>query len=692
MALSVALLCIVGIVTNAVELAHPEPDVRFDLTGIITFTSGESTPVIALEDRSGAITLANETVSPHVDVVPGDRIRAWGVGDVLLQKRNRVRLNCKEIRLLSHGPAPQPHETAIQDLQDGKYDFRLVRFPCILRDVFADEIDAGYLFLTLSDGDETITAALRRSSTNEARFASLIGAKLTATGLCRPTGTGNRSYNGRHLSITDPDTAFAINEIPGRHPFDLPGIGVLDDLSPSRIARHGRCRAIGTVLAVWDGNRALLRDKIGREFGATFVSAPVPKCGSFVEVAGLPATDLYHINLLRAIWRTTPGNPVKDELPAPATIVSLFTDDLGRDALQPKLHARVLRIVGTVKAVDAKERPAARLYLEDSGRVLPVDFGSAVSAVENLGVGSRVELTGICVMEGDNWTPYTPFPQLRSILLVLRTPADIRVLSRPSWWTPARLSGILAALFTILIAILLWNLLLRKAIRRREHELKDEIFARVGADLKFHERTELAVELHDSLSQGLTGISLELSAAERLLDKPEELRRHLGVAVSSLRSCRNDLRNCLWDLRNNTLEEGDMDESIRRTLVPVVGDADMRIRFNVPRTRLPDSSTHALLCIIRELVTNALRHGKADMIRIAGNVEDGRLSFSVRDNGRGFCPSSAPGIREGHFGLQGIRDRIRRFDGTIEIESNPGSGTKVTVTMLMPDREKGISA
>ena len=96
-------------------------------------------------------------------------------------------------------------------------------------------------------------------------------------------------------------------------------------------------------------------------------------------------------------------------------------------------------------------------------------------------------------------------------------------------------------------------------------------------------------------------------------------------------------------------------------------------------TQLTDTTAHAVLNIARELTVNAVRHGHALRVRIAGEVKDGRVRFSVRDDGCGFDPSHAPGPSEGHFGLQGVKERINRLGGTLHIECAPGRGTEVTV-------------
>ena len=127
-----------------------------------------------------------------------------------------------------------------------------------------------------------------------------------------------------------------------------------------------------------------------------------------------------------------------------------------------------------------------------------------------------------------------------------------------------------------------------------------------------------------------------------------------------------------------------MDAAIRKTLCQNLAGIDLSVRFNVPRETFSDNTAHTILKIIRELAANALRHGKATSLKIAGAIDDGKLLFSVRDNGCGFDPDLAPGISQGHFGLQGIAERLERLNGEMKIESSPGNGAKVTVTLPIP--------
>ena len=106
--------------------------------------------------------------------------------------------------------------------------------------------------------------------------------------------------------------------------------------------------------------------------------------------------------------------------------------------------------------------------------------------------------------------------------------------------------------------------------------------------------------------------------------------------MKTLDSCRDELRNCIWDLRNQTLDEPVMDKVLLRVLAPHIGDASLAVRFAVPRECLTDNNAHAIICIVRELVLNAIRHGRATSIHVAGCIDGGNVLFSVKDDGCGF--------------------------------------------------------
>ena len=180
-----------------------------------------------------------------------------------------------------------------------------------------------------------------------------------------------------------------------------------------------------------------------------------------------------------------------------------------------------------------------------------------------------------------------------------------------------------------------------------------------------------------------------VTAADICEQRPSMARQLLGTARQLLASCRQELRCCIWDLRSRTFEEKDLTEAILRMLKQHTTGVKLLVRFNVPRQILSETTVNAVLRIIRELVINAVRHGKATQIRIAGEHHGRRISFSVTDDGCGFDTTNIPGPSDGHFGIQGIRERLTPFNGELVLTGNLGGGTRATVTMddLSPDTE-----
>ena len=657
---------------------HPAPDRPFDLTArLIHVRKTDQTTVWAVEDESGAVILTESSTNRAIcNAVPGDRVALRG--RTVLTRYSFVSTHVDASRRIAGGQPPAATDVSARELLAGRFDCRFVRISGSVRDAFETEDNPLWEILVLVCDGQVVTVSLPHGERDRSHYTDLIGATVSITGVVVPADNSPRRQLGRILTAAGPDDIRLVS--PAAKTADVPRVDDIRGLRPSEIAALDRHRAVGRVLATWLGDTFLIRTETDKIVRVELADGMLPSVGSRVEAVGFPESDLYRVNLARARVRPLAAPTSANEPPHDLKPGDIVTVRSGRTIFNPQMHGRLVRFEGVVRSLPTGTADAERMQVATGDLTLPVEIGLTPEAAAGLTIGCRVRLTGICVMESENWRPNAVFPRIRGALVVLRSDDGLEILSRPSWFTPVRLLTILGLLTVVLLGILAWNLALRRQSERRARKLTEEAIARAESDFKVEERTRLAVELHDSVAQNLTGVAMELEAARQYeRDAPTDLLRHLEIAWNTLRSCRDELRNCLWDLRSRALEETDMNESIRRMLLPSVRGVSLKIRFSVPRTAFSDNTAHTVMRVIRELVVNGIRHGHATEIAIAGALDRGTLCFSVRDNGSGFDPATAPDVTCGHFGLEGIRERIRSLGGTFEIASSPGTGAKATV-------------
>ena len=663
---------------------QPSTAREFCLTGLVTFShsqcAGSGGNYFNMQDESGHMEFW-----PSAEDLPatGQVVQFSGAAYVTGDGRPWVDPNRMKIRLLGHRPVPPPHAIRVSEIDEWRQAYETLRLRGTVIGLVRDDIDPDFDFLLLKDGSDTLPVALHHGQVTNVQ--ELLDAEISVLGVYRRGISGKRAYSGPFLNALARAGLGEIKVIrpAPTQPLDWPALETSASLTPREITRLGRRSAEGVVLAAWEGNRLLIRSGDNRLIGAELAEGvALPTAGDRVKVAGYPVTDLYQIKLVRAMCQTTGRQEADQETPTPISVRNLLFDRQGRTFVNPDGQGRLLTFVGTV--CDLPQVPEAPLVLRCDNKFLNVFLPpGAVSAETGLAPGCTVQVTGRCIFEAETWTPDLVFPRLKGVLFVTRTPDDICIISRPPWWTPRKFLAVIAGLLVALAGFLVWIRILNRLATRRGHELYRLKIAETVASLKIGERTRLATELHDSLSQNLSALAFQVSAAKCTTANGSETRALLTTAERMLLSSRTELTRCLWDLRNDTLEEANFTTAIRGVLDRLAFKAAIAVRFNVPRPCVDDTTAHAILCIVRELVTNAVRHGAAKTVRVAGETHGDLVSFSVRDDGIGFDVERSKGIAEGHFGLDGIRSRVTRLGGTFEIDSRPGEGTKATVTIRM---------
>ena len=627
----------------------------FSIEGEIVGALTNSWPFLSLRDDTGSVILQRTELTTGDVVVPGDRVlisgninKSFGGRSMALIQRQRV---------ITHGPQRAPEKATFAAVKSGAVDAHWVRVEGVVSDAFFDEIYPACRFIALFDGEETLFINYIADSQDDQRENSLapIGARIAVTGIAGYFDDGLRTNIGRTVRI---DGSEAIELLSGPP----------DDI----FSLSGRVTITGEVVAVWSPDNVLLKGERGFT-RAELTSDQLPAIADIIEVSGFPETDFYRLNLSRAFWR-------KQKAAGESGVVGS-----SRPTLEAKVikqfdvydYGRYVKLENAVIAGEMNERVISVDWRGEKVRVyLPKDF----SAPSGFGEGARLEVSGIQIAKVFNWSANGVFPHIEGYFLVPRSSEDIVIIARAPWWTPLRFLMVIAILMLFIVVVLLWNVILKRVVDRRSRELASERLGHEATLIRSTERTRLAIDLHDGVAQMLSGVSLQLDAAlSNIHDDVSKAVNRLKFANTTLQACRSELRNSIWDLRNLAWEERDFASAIRKTVASYIGEAKLVIRFNAPREILEDAQSCAILNILRELVSNASRHGRAQVIKIAGTLEDGHILFSIIDDGVGFDPDSAPGMAQGHFGLSGIRERVRRLEGSLEIESAPGKGTKVKV-------------
>ncbi len=631
--------------------------------GGATFDFKDSTGGYPLEDRRDG--------GPKPSI--GDIVRISG--DLVITEKGLHRFRVRHLDILGNAPLPPPITLTDANVGDPGLEYSFASVQGVVTAVVPDDLDTNYRQLVLKMKNRSVEIAVSCRLFPHAYLKSLLDAEIEAFGLYRRK-SGWRLNIGMHLLLNNKDNLKVLTP-PPEDPFSVPELQGAD--SP-----HRR-RTAGRVIASSHG-RFFLTTRTGR-FMEVLVTedTAIPKSGDCVETSGFTELDPFLIRLSEAVVRPTDEQFPPLPPPQDVELSRLFKHDSGVDRIDTAMHGQVIHFTGKVSDLLDGTAPDT-FFVQSEGRSVSIDMSGLDEPRNAPEPGSEVSVTGLCLSEFKDDLAHRSIPRFRRYVILPRTIGDIVVVSRPPWWTPARLLLVIALLAAALVVVLIWNRTLHVLSERRGRQLYREQLGHVLAEKKTEERGRLAVELHDSISQTLTGVAMQVDAASQAdTIRPGSAKPYLDAAKTLLASCRHELRCCIWDLRSRTFEEKDIAEAIVRTVRPHIGDIDLAVHFNAPRHDLSESTVHAILRIVRELSVNAVRHGGAACIRIAGECSGSTIRFSVQDDGSGFNPAQAGGAISGHFGLQGIRERLKTFNGQLEIESAPGKGTKTTVTLDAPE-------
>lgn len=200
------------------------------------------------------------------------------------------------------------------------------------------------------------------------------------------------------------------------------------------------------------------------------------------------------------------------------------------------------------------------------------------------------------------------------------------------------------------------------------------------------ERTRLAYAIHDGLTQVVTASILELEWQARRVDvAPDEAIAALNAAAVELRKALDEIRGVLASLSPGTSESSPSLEQVvqgvlERWQLPASWSVDGDLE------RVSPAILEVASSVIRESVANAAKHASSPAVAVAVRASRDEVRVTVEDHGKGFEPGTT-GLRAGHLGLEMMRRRVAAVNGTLDIGSAPGQGTRVVARL--PVSEQG---
>jgi PAS domain S-box-containing protein len=240
---------------------------------------------------------------------------------------------------------------------------------------------------------------------------------------------------------------------------------------------------------------------------------------------------------------------------------------------------------------------------------------------------------------------------------------------------------------------ILMDLTARKRASRRLRRAREEaVNIRIAAILE--ERTRLALELHDTLLQGFTGVGLNLVAVTNRVTDPPEVATALREVISLAQGTIEKARRAIWDIRSGLPEGVELGTTLRAAAEEGVRGTGLDLTFAIvgrPQGTDPEVNA-AIFRVAREAIANVVKHAAARSVQMVLTYDLRRLRLTVNDDGKGFTVDPDSRAYGGHLGLLGMRERASQAHGTLSVRSSPGQGTEVALLVDLPRRSGGAKS
>lgn len=588
-------------------------------------------------------------------------------------------LRVQEVRKTGVAPLPEPERVTSDELFSAGLDARWIVVTGVVRDVRAvDASKAGHLAqpptspdtdpvtrerrmnLTLAIGERLLTVEFYGSS----NATQLVDAEVEIRGICLNQHNFERQFLNPVLCVPE-GVKISVLWRPPHTPFERPAIssGALYQFRREGISPH-RVRVDGSVLHHEAGVGLWIRDGERGVFVQSEQTTPLEP-GDQVHIAGFPARGPFSPILANAIYRRIDKGSAPSPVPLtrPADAIGQYGD------------------LVVIQAVFEGLEPGAegvRLRLNWAGIEVMAVGSKAAGALSDkkFEAGSLLSVTGLVMAQSREAPLHTGRLLPDTYNIVLRSAADVAVIRAAPWWTARRLAllfGMVAAALAALLAIV--TIASRRRLGR-ERALRALQVSEYKARLA--DRNRMARELHDTIAQGLSAISLQLQLSNVPSATREKMTEHVAAAHKLVRTALSEVRSFIRNLRTQTQQDVPLATALKEMVQHAVNGSPIQAVFDLegPVYRLSPEVEAQIIRITQEAVINAVRHSGAAVISVRLRHTPDNLTVLVEDDGRGF-DTMIDWSRSGHWGLLGMKERASLINAKLSVSKSTPRGTRL---------------
>jgi signal transduction histidine kinase len=613
-----------------------------------------------IQDETSGIFISPREPETRPDFPAGSRVEVEGFTGI---GGFSPIVHASVIRPLGPGTWPKAVPLDHAELMSGNLDCRWVSARGIVREVSPGA--AGIARCRIAIGGDQVIAHMHKMAFQA--VGGLVDAEVEVQGVCLYEFTDRGQHFRTVLAVPGQAMLRVLSPAPAETPLKSAAEALLGFSPATAFGRRVGLRAVVTHRA--SDQQLYVRQGARGVLVRTLQPLPAWPPGTEIEVRGFPARGSYSPLLEDAEVQRL------GTAPPPAPLHCTPHEALQHDAALVRIRSA---LIGQAQGLHQRE-----FLLEADGRIFSATLeGNPMAGGLSLQIGSTVDAAGICTVKLGEPVP-GGMPRPVSFHLLMRTPGDLRLVSPPAWWTRrtfrVALGMSLAAAALLCGAGLAWS---RRKLREQERQ---RTAAAAQFDAIFSERNRVARELHDTLVQGVTAVSVNLEMVHAKLGaSPEIARAHLQVARELVGQSLAEARQAIWAMRSPLLESRDLPECLTHLASQLSGGRavafDIQVHGEV--RRLAPSVENHLLRIGQESLMNAIKHAQARQVTLAIRYKPGVLEFECRDDGRGMAAASTDEL--GGLGMRGIRERVEELHGQLRIEGAPGCGTRVLLTLPLP--------